>query len=453
MSLKHYDPREYGAAGDGKKLDTAAIQAAIDDCFAHGGGYVVLDTGTYLSGTIFLKSNVYLSIGAGAVLKASPDIADYAENVHYNRYVNEPELDRAFIYAEDCVNIGIVGDGEINGSAEAFPNPSSIYRPMALRFLRCKNIKLSGLKLYDSAAWTTAFLDSEDIWIDGLDIYNDKRYNGDGLDFDGCRNVYVSNCSITGTDDNFCLQSSSKEYPVKNIHVSNCRFSSICAAVRIGLKSIGSISDVVISSCTFENVMREGVKIECTEGGNISDIIISGLVMHNVRRPIFIILNNRLDVIGSSIGLTEVPEIGTLERVTIRDVIAVDGEEMEETQYRFGDDIMGEPKFNGIRVDAHKDYPIRDLTLKDIHYTAIGGVKLSDIPSEYPIVEDMRFSDKKDTEVSENYNPTWSRAAFMDIRNVDGLTLSGMYFRSIKADERPSAVIENCRRYDGCDFN
>lgn len=198
--------------------------------------------------------------------------------------------------------------------------------------------------------------------------------------------------------------------------------------------------------------MREGVKIECTEGGNISDIMISGLVMHNVRRPIFIILNNRLDVIGSSIGLTEVPEIGTLERVTIRDVIAVDGEEMEETQYRFGDDIMGEPKFNGIRVDANKDYPIRDLTLKDIHYTAIGGVALSDIPSEYPIVEDMRFSDKKDTEVSENYNPTWSRAAFMDIRNVDGLTLGGMYFRSIKADERPSAIIENCRRYDGCDF-
>ena len=114
---------------------------------------------------------------------------------------------------------------------------------------------------------------------------------------------------------------------------------------------------------------------------------------------------------------------------------------------------MGEPKFNGIRVDANKDYPIRDLTLKDIHYTAIGGVALSDIPSEYPIVEDMRFSDKKDTEVSENYNPTWSRAAFMDIRNVDGLTLGGMYFRSIKADERPSAIIENCRRYDGCDFN
>ena len=100
-----------------------------------------------------------------------------------------------------------------------------------------------------------------------MDIRNEKRYNGDGLDFDGCSHVFVSDCSIRGTDDNLCLQA--------------------------GLKSIGDISDVVISSCTMKNVWREGIKVECSEGGSITDITVNNLTMKNVSRPIFLLLNNR----------------------------------------------------------------------------------------------------------------------------------------------------------------
>jgi len=440
-----YDAKAYGARGDGATVDTKAIQQAIDACHEAGGGYVVLSGGTFVSGTIFLKSNVYLQVNPSATLLANPDIRDYPDGTHYNRYVNEKDMDKCLIYAEDAVNVGLIGQGEINGNAESFPNEGSIYRPMMMRFLRCRNIHVKSLRLYNSTAWTTAFLDSENIWCEDLDIRNDKRYNGDGLDFDGCQNVFVSNCKILGTDDNLCLQASSKDYPMKNVHINNCHFTSICAAVRIGLKSVGDISNVAIHNCTFENVWREGIKIECTEGGRISDIIAQGLVMRNVTRPIFIVLNNRLDIIGSSIGLDEMPEIGALERISLSDIIATDDEEMRNTHYRFTDDIMGCPSFAGIRVDACDTHPIRDLTIRNMTYTFIGGVRKEDIPSAYPKVWDMRFDHPE--EVSENYYPTWSRTAFMDIRNVDRLTLDGVRLHAMNQDTRESYVLENCNTY------
>jgi hypothetical protein len=270
-----------------------------------------------------------------------------------------------------------------------------------------------------------------------------KSTTGMALDYDGCKNVFISNCKILGTDDNLCLQASSKAYPMKNVHITNCHFTSICAGIRIGLKSIGDISNVTIHNCTFENIWREGIKIECTEGGSITDIVTQNIVMRNVTRPIFIILNNRLDRIGSSIGLYEMPEIGKMERITLSDIIATDDDEMYNTHYRLGKDIMGGPSFNGIRVDACESYPIRDLTMKNITYTFVGGVKKEDIPADYPKVWDMRYNHPD--KVSENYYPNWSRTTFMDVRNVELLTLDGLKFHAMKEDTRDSYIIENCK--------
>lgn len=442
--MRTYDVRAFGAIGDGITNDMISIQKAIDHCAEEGGGMVLLENGRYVSGTLRLKSNVNLKIEVSARLLASKDIQDYREDVHYNRYRNEQALDRCLIYAEDAENIEISGSGEINGNSEAFPNKGSIYRPMMLRFLRCKNIRLSDVRLYNAAAWTTAFLDSDHIWVDRVDIRNWKRYNGDGLDFDGCSHVYVTNCHILGTDDNLCLQSSSRDYPVHDIHVSGCTFSSICAAIRIGLKSIGRIYNVVVQNCTMHDVWREGIKVECTEGGEISDVLIDNIAMHNVSRPVFLILNNRFEPEGwgSSVELQEMPEIGVMKRITISNLHAVDDEAMAHPRLRFGNDIMGSPSFNGIRVDAHKQHPIEEVTLRNLHYTSIGGVRLADIPEKYPEVVDRR----KDTsaEFSENYYPDWSRAAFMDIRNVKGLFLDGIVLRAERRDERRPVILEGC---------
>lgn len=263
------------------------------------------------------------------------------------------------------------------------------------------------------------------------------------MDFDGCAHVFIDNCSITGTDDNLCLQSSSKEYPVKDIHISNCEFTSLCAGIRIGLKSIGDIYNVVISNCTMDRVWREGIKIECTEGGSISDIMIQNITMRDVTRPIFMILNNRFrtDDYGSSVELEQMPEIGRMENITITHLTAVDSEEMKNTHYRFGNDIMGEPKFNGIRIDAEERHPIRGVTIQNIRYRSIGGVKKSDIPTEYPPVLDQLLHPGEVT--SENYYPDWSRTAYLDIRNVAELYLDNICFDCVEPDEREPYRIEN----------
>ncbi len=451
-----FDVRDSGAVGDGIHSDTAAVQRAIDKCAANG-GTILLTNGVFKCGTLYLRSNITLHIAQTATLLASGSIADYSTDTHHHRYRNEKDLDRCFIFAQDCENIVLTGAGTIDGNAITFPNSGDIYRPMMLRFLRCNGISVLDIQLNNSASWTTAFLDSENIHIKDVSVFNDKRYNGDGLDFDGCRHVRVENCQITGTDDNLCLQASSKQYPMCDVKIIGCRFTSLCAAVRIGLKSVGDIYDVLVEGCTAENVWREGVKIECTEGGSIHDITVHNFKMTNVSRPIFVLLNNRFepDGLGSSLSLDSMPSFGTLKNLYFEDICAVDTQEMENIHYRRlecfdsadglivppKDDIMGAPYFAGIRFDAPDEKPIENVMLKDISYKFIGGVVLADIPQNYPHVLDKRLYTEPLS--SENYYPDWSRAAFMDIRNVVHITLDNISLILLRPDERPPIITEN----------
>ncbi|MFE5409459.1 glycoside hydrolase family 28 protein [Microbacterium sp. NPDC056569] len=440
-----FDPRDFGAIGDGTTLDTAALQAALDACGAAGGGLVAVEDGTYLTGTLFLRSRVELHVAASARLLASPDIADYPEDVHHNRYRNEPELDRCLLLARDVEHVTLSGPGEINGNGPAFPQRDTGQRAMMLRTLRASHVRVRDLRLLDAAGWTTAFLDSRWIWVEGVRIHNESNFNGDGLNFDGCEHVFVRGCHIVGTDDNICLQSSSEAYPTRNIHISDCELSSVCAGIRIGLKSIGTISDVTVRGITMNRILREGVKIECTEGGTITRIAISDVVMHDVRRPVWILLNNRFepDDLGSSIELDQMPPIGELSHVRITGLTAVDSADMALEQWRFDHDIQGTPEFAGMRVDAARSRPIRNLTLRDITYVPWGGVREPSHPfDEYPEVVDALERCTEGT--SSNYYPTWSRTTFLDVRNVDQLRLDAIVLEAQHPDARPPYVIEGC---------
>ena len=188
------DVRAFGAKGDGTTLDTHAIQAAIDSASACGGETVVLTPGRYLSGTLVLKSNVTLHIERGATLLGSTQLSDYPS--HESSYVSHIKRysSRSLIFADKVENITICGQGTIDGQGSLKNYPATetetlmgiTRRPYLLRVISCKNVTLSDIHLRNSPAWTQHYLDCENVFIDGIDVYNHGNYNNDGIDIVDC---------------------------------------------------------------------------------------------------------------------------------------------------------------------------------------------------------------------------------------------------------------------------
>ena len=279
------DIRDFGAIGDGKTLDTAAIQAAIDKCSETRAPGVIISGGRYVTGTIYLKSHVTLKVAAGAELLGSTDLKDYATDTFANQYKNEPHMDRCLIFARNAEHIGIEGTGVIDGRGTPENFPKS--RPMLIRLLECRSIRMRDITLRSPAAWTSAWLYCDDIAVDGITIQSRANKNGDGLDFDGCTGVRVSNSAFDTSDDSICLQTSRPDKPCRNIVISNCIFISKWAGIRIGLLSRGDFSNVAVTNCIFRDIEDSGLKIQMCEGAEMKNMSFSNLIMENVPRPVF----------------------------------------------------------------------------------------------------------------------------------------------------------------------
>jgi polygalacturonase len=286
VSANTYNIAELGAKNDGTTVNTVVIQKAIDRCSASGGGTVLVSGGgAYLTGTIYMKSNVTLRVENGTCLRGSPNIGDYASDTHKNMYKDEPHMNKCLIFARDAESFAFEGHGTIdgNGHRENFSNE----RPMLLRFVNCRNIHLTDLNLVNPAAWTSAWLYCDNIVVSGIRIHSRANNNGDGLDFDGCTGVRVSNSTFDTSDDCICLQTSLPDRPCRDVTVTNCIFCSQWAGIRIGLLSRGDILSVAVNNCTFRDINDSGLKIQMNEGGELKNMTFSNLVMENVPRPVF----------------------------------------------------------------------------------------------------------------------------------------------------------------------
>lgn len=402
--------------GNGRILATVPLQRMIDACSSNGGGEVSIPPGVYITGGLLLKSGVTLHLAKGACLKASGRIDDYPANWYCNRYLNEPHMDRCVIYAQHASDIGITGNGTIDGSMECFPNLNDLARnrPMLIRMVGCNNIRLEGVNLKNAAAWTTAFHRCEQVFARGLNIFNRPHPsgNGDGLDFDGCRTVIVSDCRFDTSDDCICLQNSYAGAVCEYVSISNCIMTGKWAGIRIGLSSVGDIRDVTVSNIVMHDLDCSGLKIQATEGGKLSNMNFSNIVMRNVPRAVFATLNRFPMTLDCP---KPVPSTGALCDMNFSNIRLVN-EPGLETHGVQGIVVVGEP-----------GNQIRGLKFENIDLVLDGGGRA------HTEVEEELMNQRPEFFVYKNGLP--SSAIYLN--HTNGIRMNRVNIRLHKSDERP----------------
>lgn len=269
--------KDFGATGNGATLDTKAVQEAIEHVAAKGGGLVTVPKGTYLCGSIWLRSNVEFHLDEGAVIKGSPDIKDYCAadccpqneaEIGWGDYISGGHL----ILGVGVSNVTLSGKGRIDGNSDAFlldsngapySNKSLIpARPSQMVwFVDSREITIKDIELADSPYWSCFLLNCNKVIISGCYVHTRRKdyhtFNGDGIDIDRCQDVTVSNCRIDTSDDSITLRASGahlleKPQDCAQVRVENCVLSSSCNAIRIGVGE-GHIHDAVLSGISISD--------------------------------------------------------------------------------------------------------------------------------------------------------------------------------------------------------
>ncbi len=246
----------------------ADIQKMIDKAFADGGGKVLVPAGCYNVGSIQLKSNVELHLEKDAVVLGSDKSEDYDSFPEEVCAIKPEKSSKVLVYAYNSQNIAITGEGLIDGrgleffdvAAEHngyFPKPP-IERPRMVQFVNCDGIRLEGVTFKDSPCWTMFIRLCQNIDVHGITITADQRMiNNDGIDFDGCKHVRVSDSRFKTCDDCLILramrESAEQHVVCEDVIVTNCNLNSRCQTVRLGCPS-----DDVIRNALFKNIVAVG---------------------------------------------------------------------------------------------------------------------------------------------------------------------------------------------------
>lgn len=323
---------DMGANPDGKALNTSIIQKAIDKCSQTGGGEVIFPQGKYLTGSIILKSGVCLNLQKGATLLGSTNLEDYQPIKPDYVALRTGQQTIQLIFAEGQDDIGIIGQGTIDGQGKTFVrdgNDEGILRPHVIQFINCKNVKIEGVFMTNSGAWMQHYLACDNLQIRGIRIYNHCNYNNDGIDIDGCHDVIISDCIVDSDDDGICLKSTSPRL-CKNVTINNCVVHSHCNALKLGTETTGGFQNIQISNCMVSPSEKEtifyglpegqsAISVEMVDGGILDQVSINHITILETRCPIFIRLGNRARKYSPE---APQPLIGSLRNVYITNVMA-----------------------------------------------------------------------------------------------------------------------------------
>ena len=435
-----YNVRDFGAKGDGKTLDHQAINAAIDTCVAHGGGRVVLPAGTYLCGSIRLKSYVELHLMAGAKILAAPasmKAYDEAEEWVGPAYQDggHTYFKNSLIYAIGQEHVSITGRGIIDGEGLTRKdtekagvvhggNIGTGDKAIALKL--CRNILVRDVTIYRGGHFAIILTGCELGTVDNVTIDT----NRDGFDVDCCKYLSISNCKInTPHDDALVLKSSyalKKPVITEHIAITNCvitgykvgslldgsyipeKVSWVCGRFKLGTESNGGYKNISLSNCTF--MYSSGLAFEEVDQGIMENIVVNNITMNHVHHyPIYITTGCR------NRGPEERTTVSTGRDIMISNMVANDVDSLA-----------------GIIVTGMPGEPLRNISLNNIQLQFRGGGQAELAKREY-------------REQGKNYpEPKFAKATpayGLFARHVDGLEVNNVTFRTMKPEFRPAMML------------
>jgi len=437
-----WDVVDFGATGDGRTLDTVAVQAAINTCNAAGGGVVYFPAGgNFLIGTVYLKSKVTLHVEARARITGSSDMLHYGTDTGINPYYPEP-IDRCLIYARGASGIAIIGAGEIvgRGSEPYRPVPGAsgrdaVQRPMLVRLENCERIRISGLSLSHCGAWCIHLKNTIEFRIQHLLIENDGQ---DGIDIEGCQEGLISDCQLRCGDDCIALITSSPDQPIRTITISNCHLQSRWAGVRFGPASKGNFEDIIVSNCIFYRCDGGGIKLGMFEGAEIRNCVFDNIVMDQVTAPIIILIATWPDI-GSPDANRKMMPVGKIHDLQFQGFQVNTGLAGPDSR----PDQNGTMFFHG-----HPDSAITNVRITDVAVTFAGGGTMED--SQRRSIVDMNQIDYRQGGYWTDDKSLWGipPAYGLYARHMKGLSLTDVDFSFTKRDFRsPLALFDSDRVY------
>ena len=440
-----YHVKDYGAKGDGKTLDHVAINKAIEAATNAGGGQVVLSPGTYLCGSIRLKSNVDLHLMVGAKILAAPagmKAYDESEVFGAPEYQDggHTYFHNSLIWAEGQQNISITGRGMIDGdgltkhdteNAGNVQGGSIGTGDKAIALKLCRNVTIRDITIYRGGHFAIITTGCEIGTIDNVTIDT----NRDGIDIDCCKYFTVSNTKVnTPNDDAIVLKSSyalKKPVLCEHILITNCivtgyklgtfldgsyvpeKVNWVCGRIKLGTESNGGYRNITISNCTC--MWSSGLAFEEVDQGRMENIVVDNISLSHVHHyPIYITTGCR------NRGPKEVTRKSSARDIYINNVIADDCDSLA-----------------GIIITGMEGEPIHNVSLSNIRIQYRGGGKKVDKPYR---------------EQGTNYpEPRWAGptpAYGLFARHVDGLYLHNVKFELMRPDERPDIVLDDVKNYD-----
>ncbi|MGO4911017.1 glycoside hydrolase family 28 protein [Leeuwenhoekiella sp. W20_SRS_FM14] len=454
-ATREFSILDFGAVADGKTLNTAPIQAAIDKAFEQNGGTVVFPKGTFLTGSLVLKSNVHIEIEEGGVLLGSTSPQDYKKLDMPGRPVSPKKDDNsqlALLLAYKAKNIKITGKGKVDGQGLKLAlaidslhhagididtqynyrrnRPNETKRPKLIRFSQCEEVSITDLSLGAAACWGLSFELTENLILDNLKIVNRAYWNNDGIDITDCKNVSIINCDLNTADDGICLKSYYPDYANDGILIKNCTIRSSASAIKFGSASYGGFKNVTIDSIQVYDTFRSAIALESVDGAAIENIQISNITAKNTGNALFIRLGNRSG---------EQP--GSVKNVSIKNMLV---------EVPFGRPDM-DYDLRGPEVDFfHNPFPASIVGLED---AVIENVKLENITVLYPgnATKGMGYIPLSRLEAVPEERagypefsmfgelPAWG----LYVRHAKNLKLKNINFALAKTDFRPAFVFDD----------